>query len=293
MQLLDFNQVCISNLMVQLGNHVNSELDEAMLRHMVLNTIRSLRSKFKMSYGELIICIDDRHQWRRDAFPYYKANRRKGREESELDWATIFDAFGHIRAELKETFPYRVLQIPGAEADDIIASLCMEYGRTDYDSQLPDWAEQEGEPILILSGDKDYIQLHTYGNVKQWNPVLKKYVVHPDPEEYKREHILKGDKGDGVPNVLMPDDSIVMGTRSKPMTTKKLTDLRDINSMSTEVRRNYERNKLLIDLTQVPEKIREQVREQMAAPIDTSRKRLLDYFIKHKLSMLMENIGDF
>lgn len=281
---IDYNQVAISNLMMQLAGHTEAKLDVYMLRHMILNALRAARTRFKNEFGELVICIDDRHYWRRDVFPYYKAGRRKAREESEMDWPAIFDALHQIRDELREHFPYRVIQVPGAEADDVIASICMDHGVEGLNT---------GEPILILSGDKDYIQLHKYANVRQYAPVLKKFIVHPDPEQYLVEHVLKGDGGDGVPSVLMPDDAIVMGTRAKPMTKKRLRELVNVEAMSPEIRRNYERNKMLIDMTQVPERIREQVRAQVDTPPKGDRKNLLKYFIDNRLRTLMDVINDF
>ena len=213
MILCDYSQVAVSNLMMQLQGHTEAQLDVGMLRHMVLNALRAARTRFKPEFGELVICVDDRHYWRRDKFPYYKAGRRKAREESEMDWPAIFEALHSIRDDLKKYFPYKVVQVPGGEADDVIACLCMDHGVEGLNV---------GEQILILSGDKDYIQLHKYANVRQYAPVLKKFVVHPDPEQYLIEHVLKGDGGDGIPSVLMPDDSMILGTRKIPMTKKRV-----------------------------------------------------------------------
>lgn len=281
--LVDLNQVMIANLMMQIGNHHNAEVDENMIRHMVLNSIRFNRMKFKDEFGELIICADDKNYWRRQAFPYYKAARRKNREESELDWTAIFTALNKIRQELKDVFPYKVIQIDGAEADDIIGTIVHHEGR-----EL-----NTGEKFLILSGDKDYIQLHKYANVKQYNPVMKKWITHSNPEQYLFEHIVKGDAGDGVPNILSPDNSFVMNIRQKPVTKKRLEEWIDINKMSSEVKRNYLRNKSLIDLSEVPEHIKTQVLEAYAAENTKDRSQLLNFFIKNRLKLLTENLGEF
>lgn len=281
--LVDLNQVMIANMMVQIGNHHNAEVDENMIRHMVLNTLRFNRVKFNAEFGELIICADDKNYWRRQLFPYYKASRKKNREESELDWAAIFQALNRVREELKTYFPYKVIQIDGAEADDIIGAIIHQEGL-----ELAG-----GEPFLILSGDKDYIQLHKYANVKQYNPVLKKWVVHSNPEQYLFEHIMKGDQGDGIPNVLSPDNSFVMSIRQKPVTKKRLEEWMDINSMSSEVKRNYARNKALIDLNEVPSHIKEKVLEEYARENPKDRSQLLNFFIKNRLKLLTESIGEF
>jgi hypothetical protein len=281
--LVDLNQVMIANLMVQIGNHHNAEVDENMIRHMVLNSIRANRMKFKEEFGELIICADDKNYWRRAQFPYYKAARRKNREESELDWTSIFAALNKVRQELKDIFPYKVIQIDGAEADDIIGTIIHHEGR-----EL-----NTGEKFLILSGDKDYIQLHKYANVKQYSPVLKKYITHSNPEQYLFEHIMKGVAGDGVPNILSPDNSFVMNIRQKPVTKKRLEEWVDINKMSSEVKRNYLRNKSLIDLSQVPEHIKTSILAAYQAENTKDRSQLLNFFIKNRLKLLTESLGEF
>ena len=206
----------LSNIMVQLGNHTNAQVEESMVRHMVLNSIRMYKTKFGPEYGEFIIACDNKNYWRRQLFPYYKANRKKSQAESELDWKAIFDCLGKIRAELKEFFPYRIIDIESAEADDIIGTLCQEFGNTN-------------QKILILSGDKDFQQLQRFINVTQYNPVMKKFVVCNNPDMFLKEHILKGDPGDGIPNVLSEDNCFVVGSRQKPLTKKKMDALLEID----------------------------------------------------------------
>ena len=283
MILVDLNQVMISNMMAQIGNHKNMPIDENMLRHMILNTLRSNRMKFKDEFGELVICADDKNFWRKEIYPYYKANRKKSRDKSELDWSSIFNALNKIRSELREFFPYRLIQIETAEADDIIATIVHQEG-TELNT---------GEPILVLSGDKDYIQLHKYANVKQYDPTRKRWITHSSPEKYLYEHIIKGDAGDGVPNILSPDNCLVIGQRQRPITKKRLEEWQDINTMDEEVKRNYMRNKALIDLEQIPERITSQILEAWNAEENRNRSQLLNYFIKNKLKHLMESISDF
>ena len=281
--LVDLNQVMIASLMAQLGTHRNAEVDENMIRHMVLNSLRFNRMKFKSEFGELIICADDRSYWRKDVFPYYKASRRKARDESELDWGCIFSALNKIRDELKEVFPYKVIQIDGCEADDVIGAIIHKEGKY----------LNSGENFLILSGDKDYIQLLKYANVKQYSPILKKWIVHSNPEEYLFEHIIRGDAGDGVPNVLSPDNSFVMNIRQRPITQKRLLELHDIEKMSDEIKRNYFRNKTLIDLNEIPDSNKEKILSSYAAENANNRSQLLNFFIKNRLKLLIESINDF
>jgi len=283
MILVDMNQVMIANMMMQIGNHQNAQIDESMLRHMILNTLRYNRKKFNDEFGELIICCDDGNYWRRQIYPYYKAGRKKARESSELDWNSIFQALNTIRDEIKEFFPYKVLQIDTCEADDIIGTIVHKEGTL----------LNSGEPILVLSGDKDYIQLHKYANVKQYDPVRKRWISNSNPEKYLSEHLLKGDSGDGVPNVLSADNAFVMGIRQRPITKKRIAEWADINNMSDEVKRNYMRNKAMIDLSEVPQSIKEEILEAYSHDDGRDRSQLLNYFIKNKLKNLMENITEF
>ncbi len=277
------NQVMIANMMMQIGNHQNAEIDVSMLRHMILNTLRANRKKFGDEFGELVICCDDGNYWRRQMYPYYKANRKKTRDKSEMDWNAIFQALNAIREELKTFFPYKVIQIETCEADDIIGVVVHEEG-----TEL-----NMGEPILILSGDKDYIQLHKYANVKQYDPVRKRWISNSDPEKYLAEHILKGDSGDGIPNVLSADNSFVMGIRQRPVTQKRIAEWADINNMQEEVKRNYMRNKALIDLSEIPKGMKEEILKAWNEENGKDRSQLLNYFIKNKLRNLMECITEF
>jgi len=283
MIIVDLNQVMISNMMAQIGNHTDALLDEGMLRHMILNTLRSNRNKFHNEYGELLICADDKNYWRKKVFPYYKANRRKSREDSELDWNMIFTSLNKIKAEIAEFFPYKVIQIETAEADDIIGTIVHLEGK-----EL-----NTGEPILILSGDKDYIQLHKYANVSQYDPTRKRWIKHDSPEQFLYEQIIRGDSGDGVPNVLSADNCLVVGERQKPITKKRIAEWKDVTMRSAEVERNFHRNQALIDLSKVPDSIKNQVIDKYREENDKDRSQLLNYFIKNKLRNLMENISEF
>jgi hypothetical protein len=272
----------LSNLMMQIGNHTNAKIEENMVRHMVLNSIRSYRNKFSGDFGELVIACDNKNYWRKKLFPYYKANRKKNIEKSELDWNSIFECLNKIRQELKDYFPYRVIDIETAEADDVIAALATTAG--------------VDEKILILSGDKDFIQLHRYPNVSQYDPVRKKFINHSNPERYLLEHVLKGDSGDGIPNVLSQDSCLVEGIRQKPMTQKKLDELIDLGldgKFDHPCFRNYMRNRNLIDLSLVPESIVEKVRESYIDQSGKDRSKLFNYFIANKLKMLTEHLGEF
>lgn len=285
MIIVDLNQVMISNLMAQIGNHTNIELDEGLLRHMILNSIRLNKVKFK-DYGEMVIACDDKNYWRKDIFPYYKASRKTQRQQSELDWNAIFDILNRVRDELKEYFPYRVIQVDKAEADDIIASLVKHFG-----SILCN--DDKQSRILILSGDKDFVQLQKYGNVDQYNPVLKRFVKHSDPAKYILEHTIKGDRSDGVPNIASDDSCFVNGGRQRPIRKNKIEEIIRTGEVPDEWKRGWSRNEQLVNLEFVPEHIFDEVLSQYNNQDNKDGSKLFNYFIKHKLKNLTEHIGDF
>ena len=285
MILLDLNQVMISNLMMQIGN--SEKLDEHLIRHMVLNSIRMYRQKFK-NYGELIICCDDKNYWRKQLFPYYKSHRKEDREKSSLDWGKIFKILNKIREELKVYFPYKVLQIEHAEADDIIGTLTSRFGKY--------LTSESSEKILILSGDKDFGQLQKYANVDQYSPVTKRWIKVNDPRRFLKEHIMRGDRGDGIPNFLSKDSAIISKERQKPLSSKKIdswVDLEPESFCTEETLRNYKRNEQLVDLDFVPMEIVKKINTLYDKYVLPEKKGLLNYFIKFRLKLLMESIGDF
>ena len=283
MIIMDLSQVMISNLMIQLGNHTNADIEEDLLRHMVLNSVRAYNVKFKNEFGEMIIACDAGNNWRRQVFPYYKANRRKNREKSEINWTSVFETLNKVRDELKDYFPYRVIRVDGAEADDIIGTLAQTYGNTN-------------EKILILSGDKDFVQLQAYMNVQQFDPVQKKWRKTNDVDKFIKEHIIRGDAGDGVPNFLSADDTFVVGARHKPISQKKLDQW--LNSDPKEfcdekMLRGYLRNQQLVDLNFIPPDIKKEVLVQYEQQAGKGRDKLFNYFIDRRLKILLESINEF
>lgn len=283
MIIVDLNQVMISNFMAQIGNHTNIKIEEDLLRHMVLNSLRGYNARFRNEYGEMIIACDDRGSWRRQIFPYYKANRKKDREKSEIDWSMVFETLNRIREELRDFFPYRVIQVEHAEADDIIGTLCHEFGNT-------------SERIMIISGDKDFRQLHDYMNVRQYDPVRKKEIVENNPSRYLREHIMKGDRGDGVPNFLSRDDVFVLNGRQKPLTTKKLDlwlTLEPEAFCDESMLRGWKRNQQLVDLTFTPQELRQEIMTSYGDQVGKDRSKLFNYFVEFRLKNLLTDIDQF
>ena len=281
MILLDYSQIALSNIIVQKLN------DENMIRHMILNSIRMYNKKYRDEYGQMVICADGMNTWRKDYFPLYKAHRKKNRNESNQDWNEIFRILNLVRDEIKENLPYKVLHMEGLEADDIIGALAIntqEFGKN--------------EPVMIISSDKDFIQLQKYSNVKQFSPIQKKMVSDPNPRSYMFEHIMKGDKGDGIPNVLSPDNAIMDDIRQSPMTKKKIEywaenadNLRDV--MTSEEYRNYQRNKTLIDLSEIPTELQNNVINTYESQKPAMKMRVLNYLIKKRCNHLIEVVEEF
>ena len=283
--LVDYNQVVLASLFASIGNHTNLDVDENIIRHMFLNSIRYNRKKFSDKYGEIVICADGKNTWRREAYPYYKANRKKSRDESELDWSNLFNIMNTLREELREFFPYKVIHIERCEADDIIGTVIHNEG-----TEL----NIGSEPFLILSGDKDYIQLQTYANVDQYDPVRKRWIRNDNPSQYLTEHVLKGDAGDGVPNILSADNCLAVGERQKPMTKKRISVFsKGTEEMDEETLRRYHRNKMMIDLSQIPMEYQDRIMEEYNQEKEVGREQLFNFFVKKKLKNLITDIQDF
>lgn len=279
MLLIDLNQVVLSGLLVQISP--KDVLNEDLIRHIVLNTLRNNIKKFK-EYNEVVICCDSRNYWRKKYYKHYKSHRKEIREKSALDWNLIFKTLNQIKQDLREYFPYKVVEVDGAEADDVIAVLTSRHSMS--------------ESVLILSSDSDYKQLHQYKNVKQYNPTLGVYVKSHDPVSELTEKVIKGDRGDNIPNILSNDDVFLTKTRQKPITAKLLQSLLNsgVESQLTEEQLlNYKRNRILIDFNFIPLDIKTNIIAEYENVTPSPRKNIYKYMVKNKLSMLLEHIGDF
>ncbi len=291
MILVDMNQTMISNLMAQIK--FSGDLDENFMRHMVLSSIKSYEKRFSAEYGELVLCYDSRKYWRREFFPYYKQNRKKDREKSGLDWNKIFECLNAIRDEIRDLFPYKVIEVDGAEADDVIASLVKDQAHRNIRLQNN---MQPPQKVLILSGDKDFQQLQRYNFVDQFNPVQKKFVECLDPKKYLLEHIIKGDRGDGIPNYLSDDDTFVAGKRQRPLSKVKIERWLEMapeqfcDDITTQ---NYERNQKLIDFDCIPAQVNADILNTFETTEPPGRGQMYVYFGRHELNEMLDHITDF
>ena len=280
MILIDANQIAISHLMVRhkIENGINIES----VRKSIVRVIGRIQRKFRGDYGQIVLCYDDKSYWRRQVFPYYKMNRKQERENSKYDWDTVFSVLNKIRDELRSNFPFYVLQVDGAEADDIIASLVKRNSR----SQTP-------EPILILSADKDFIQLHKYPLVRQYDPIRNRWIEDIDPVKYLQEHIIRGDRSDGIPNILTCDDAIVAGKPQKKMSKEKIASLAsmDPSEFTNFIRlRNWKRNSELIDFNKIPDPVNDRITNYYLS-YKPSIQLNLQYFIDNDITDLIEEFS--
>jgi len=278
MIIVDYTGIAIATVVI---NKIN---EEDLLRHMILNSIRQYRVKYKKDFGEIVLACDGANNWRRGYYPQYKANRKKSREESDFDWQEAFRIIHKVKDEIRENFPYKVLHVDECEADDIIGTLAantQEFGQY--------------EEVMIISSDKDFLQLQKYDNVRQYSPLLKKEYKEDTPKLGLIEKILKGDSGDGVPNVLSDDDCLVEGRRQTPLSKKKKEAiLADIDNTNSDWYRNYQRNKKLIDLSETPDRLKQKILDEFNSQDQWNNKGLVfPYLINKNMKMLIESVEEF
>lgn len=291
MIILDYNQVCIASILsfskdLKVGGDAHKQKD--LIRHVALSSIKSYKKKYGKQFGEVVIACDGRGYWRKDVFQFYKANRAAGREESDLDWGMVFDTLGEIREDLKAHFPYKVLHLEKCEADDVIAvlaELTQEFGRH--------------EPMMIISSDKDFKQLLQYDNVKQFSPMLKKQITVNQKQlrEWLVEHIVKGDSGDGIPNILTADNAIVEKVRQTPIRAERLAEFQklgiDACRNDTE-RRNWQRNETMVSFQHIPQYVKDIIIEAFDSMKPAGNKNsVMSYLIKHRCRLLLDEVEEF
>lgn len=219
MILIDFSQTVIANAWIQCA----TPIDRNRLRLNVLASIRKIKTEH--ACGEVVIACESDTYWRHTFFPYYKARRDK----TSPFWTDVLAAKEQLAEEFKSYF--KVIKVKGAEADDVIGVLAEEVSPF--------------ESILIVSADRDFYQLQRYPGVTQCT--TKTYLTCADPIRYLAEHIIHGDVGDGIPNILSPDNSLVAHIRQKAIRKKDIETLIKIRHSTY-----YKRNETLIDLQRIP-----------------------------------------
>lgn len=281
MIIVDYSQIALSNIIVQKID------DKDIIRHMILNSLRMYNKKYRAEYGQMVLACDGFNSWRKDFFPEYKAARKKNRSASDLDWTSIFESLNEVREEIKANLPWKVIHMDGCEADDIIGTLT---------HQTQEFGQHE--PVMIISSDKDFIQLHKFKNVKQFSPIQKKAVTDSHPITYKWNHIMRGDAGDGIPNILSPDDTFITEQHQTQLRQTRvdewinnLDNLREL--MGDDIYRNFQRNQTLIDFEYIPEAIQKNIINTFNETKPAPRMKVLTYLINKRCNQLIECVEEF
>jgi hypothetical protein len=283
MILIDASQIIIRDIMSE-AKETPTDLD--LTRHMFVVSLKNLRKRFS-EHGEMVLCWDAGNYWRRDIFPHYKAHRKKQRDDSGVDWDKIFENIRTIRKEVEKAFPYRTMKVEKCEADDIIGILCKRLWQT--------------QKIIIVSTDKDFLQLQLFPSVRQWNHIKGEWLVCDDPKRFLISKIMEGDSGDGVPNFLSDSDTFVTeGKRQKSLFQKKL-DGWVVDPPPSWVRKeenaalmdNYDRNERLVSLFKIPLEHEEAIMEAYERPIQGNKTKILEYFVSNNMGLLMEDLQEF
>jgi 5'-3' exonuclease len=301
MILVDYSQVALAAILTFQRELKGDEVEvKNLIRHVTLSTLKSYKKKYGKEYGELVIACDGRRYWRKEIFEHYKASRKKNRDASDLDWKLIFDTLSEMRDDIRKHFPYRVIHVERAEADDVIAVMT-EWCQTNQ--LVVEGLVEEAQPIIILSSDKDFKQLQlapfSTGNVRQWSPMQKKYITASKKEilDFTVEHIVKGDTGDGIPNILSDDDVFVKGVRQKPVSAKRLEEFyvsgKDACRNDSE-RRNWDRNARLVAFDNIPSDVKNDIIDTYLNTKPTSDKMaIMNYLIEHRCRLLLDELEDF
>lgn len=297
MILIDYSQVAIAGMM-QFQNDLKHGSDEkivGLIRHVVLSSLLANKKKFGSKYGDMVIACDGKNYWRKEIFPYYKASRSKNRDKSDINWKLIFDTLSKIRDELEETFPYKVVNVEAAEADDVIGVLTSWLQDNELKQQ---GLEEEPQPVLIVTSDQDNLQLQQYRNVVQYSPMQKKFVKPQlGAKQSLIEKICCGDSGDGIPNIMSSDDVFVTGSRQKPFKKSRLEEFYALGvnaCKNDDERRNFQRNELLVSYAMIPDNIKTRIIDTYITKKPSSNKmKIMEYLVKNKCKNLLENIEEF
>ena len=297
MILIDYSQVSLATILTFQRELRGNEAEvQNLIRHVTISTIKSYKKKYGKEYGQIVIACDGRKYWRKEIFEHYKAGRKKARDASDLDWKLIFDTLSEMREDLAKYFPYKIVHVDRAEADDVIAVL------TKYvqDNELiQQGLVEEAQKVLILSSDKDFKQLQAEWDVKQWSPMQKKYISASKKEirDWMIEHIVKGDSGDGVPNIFSKDDVFVIGERQKVVSAKRLAEFIEQGEAACrndEERRNWDRNKKLVDFAHIPEDVENEIiQTYLNSKPNTDRMAIMNYLMEKRCRLLLDELEDF
>ena len=292
--LSDFSQLAISAVAAN-PEVIKGDNTADLVKHIALVSILNLKQKFG---GRLILCCDSRTYWRKEVFPLYKGHR-KHHKDTGIDWDMVYSTINEMKAELSENFPYMVLEVPGAEADDIIATLVKYFSENELTQT---GLIQAPNQIVIGSTDGDFKQLQKYKNVKQWGNVTKTFIECKNPREYLIEHIITGDAGDNIPSVVNGDAwaesrANNIPTRAKPLMKTRYQLFFEMGydaCQNEEEQRNYKRNEALIDLDLIPTNISDKIiKAYHEYEIKGNKPKIMAYLQQHRMKLLLQSIQQF
>lgn len=295
---IDYSQISAAAAMAFSADYAKGADTKKMAgisRHVILGSIMNYKRQYQNKYGQVVICCDGRNYWRRSKFQYYKAHRAGAREESAIDWKSVFSIASEVREELQAFFPWKVILVDEAEGDDVIAVLTK---YTQDNEFVQDGLEESPQLVMNISSDHDFRQLYKYRNYSQFSPIQKKVVPRAD-KTFLIDKIIRGDGGDGIPSIKCPDDFYVAGEKKRaPPIRQTWVDAiiakPDGSTLTTEERRNYARNKMLIDFESIPDEIESKIISAYHASIPSGTQQLVfDYCIKHRLKQHMADIPAF
>ena len=286
MLIIDFFNVTISRI------HQHCiEYDEAP----ELNLMRIIATKAVLGYvvqhkkyadNGVVIACDSKSNWRFRVFPLYKKNRKKKKEKSKFDYEMFYKNINILINEFRENLPFKVMEVEGAEADDIISVISRIFSnKTD---------------VCIVSSDKDFIQLQHIARpftIKQYSPYRGCFVTQNDIPITFAEHIIGGDADDGVPNIWSQKDVfLVDGIKQKSFTKVKKEELNAIGLTAyrklqpPEIQERIDLNEQLIDLTKIPQDISDSIIHNFMNTKE-ARGKLNQYIVSNKMNTLLEHYG--
>lgn len=250
MEIIDSN-----NVMITIAQSLAADKRTASHAYDV-NSLRKALFSYLAKYlqqGKKVVMAVDSGSWRKTAFVHYKARRAEEKERSDFDYKAFLAAYQAVVNEFKENAHFPVIEEPGCEGDDIIFVISVLFLDT--------------EEVTIHSTDKDLLQLQTYfSNVRQFSPRDWKFMTPAGKGYDLIEHLVRGDSGDGVPNVLSDDRVFVDRVRQTVLTPKRYQETYDkvsalvkgevlFDGVDEVFAARFARNKKLIDLREIPEDV--------------------------------------
>lgn len=275
--LVDMSNVALHALQSASSGKMNYfQLTEMSLRHVVLKRLFDIHRQFGIE-REMVLCFDNDNYWRKDVFPLYKSTRAKARSYSKFSFEEYKKMFKVFKEELPQNFSWKCVDVEKCEADDVIYAIC---------NHVRD------RRITIVSSDEDYLQIQNINpNVEQFSIANDKFITPQNKGYDLLEHIITGDSGDGIPNILSNANTFVMdGVRQTPMTKQRKADTMlsvQIGTLDENVQMRYDLNRKLIDMSELPQEYYDKIIEKFLEPKPKKTGSLMTYCLKYKLNNLL------